>query len=1049
MANLEDVATNAHIQAIADGIRSITRTTEDMTIPEMPERLLAIKVVEVRNVSPNFSAHGPVSLGRYQTMIKHLFIVSPQTNDDALLLSRVAPEIKLIYDEATGDLLLDYLVQKNVTIDLVVADYLLPEDTNTQGFLIGQGDSSSYREYDETRRYERGESFLYNKGTESVPDWALAITTVDHDGEEFNPEHNILQATQFLIEGEQVRYTDLHDLAFMLDAHVSDKNNPHEVTKAQVGLGNVDNTSDENKPISTAQQRAFETKVDKEEGKALSTNDFSNSYKQQVESNTASRHTHANKSVLDQIEQPFTSTQKQKLDGIEQGAQVNVIETIKRNGVVQEVNGKTVDFDVPEKTSELQNDSNFANQEYVNSQVSSGISTHNQANTAHNDIRILVSTAQATADEAKSIAEGRQKAISSINIQSMVQDLLQLEKTALNEGDNIYLLETGVPDLWVYKVTDNFVQFQYTTDEAFINYLHTIGYVQVGYFQLAELETEKVDLSDYVQKTRKINNKALDQDINLTSSDVGADPAGTASSAVSAHDASASAHSELFGAKVDKVPGKALSSNDFTDDYKGQVEANTTARHTHSNKATLDSITAAFTTEEKTKLGNVVLFTEQSLETAQKAQARANIGASDFDGSYNSLANKPILNANLSSTDPTTVKVNQLYRHTGATAGDLIQSLLYVSNGSAWKRYAPVDYVDLTSNQSVDGVKTFVKSPKLSTNTLTTSSGNTITFANESATMASTNTAQTVSGKKTFTGGVQMNSNVTADTTNSRDIGTSSVQFRNIYGQNVYQNGSKVATDSAVVHIAGEETITGSKTFNADVNIGTASQKRTLYVYGDIIQNGTPYETHAEHLYVKDSIVHTRDGATTGLGSGYSGIIATKYDGTNDGGILFDANGIARVGDVSYDSSGNPLADAMQPLATREETPSSYGVPYWDSTLLRFTTLTPGTSGKVLTSKGSGATPAWEAPIKKTTSSVLTLTASGWDSNNQQKVSTTVNTANLNTIVPQLGTNGANSLAWANCGINAIKEESTGITFSCSIKPTTNLTFYIVTEVLG
>ena len=110
MANLEDVATNAHIQAIADGIRNITRTTEDMTIPEMPERLLAIKVVEVRNVSPNFSAHGPVSLGRYQTMIKHLFIVSPQTNDDALLLSRVAPEIKLIYDEATGDLLLDYLV---------------------------------------------------------------------------------------------------------------------------------------------------------------------------------------------------------------------------------------------------------------------------------------------------------------------------------------------------------------------------------------------------------------------------------------------------------------------------------------------------------------------------------------------------------------------------------------------------------------------------------------------------------------------------------------------------------------------------------------------------------------------------------------------------------------------------------------------------------------------------------------------------------------------------------------------------------------------------
>ena len=39
--------------------------------------------------------------------------------------------------------------------------------------------------------------------------------------------------------------------------HVSDKANPHGVTKAQVGLGNVDNTSDANKPVSTAQQTAI------------------------------------------------------------------------------------------------------------------------------------------------------------------------------------------------------------------------------------------------------------------------------------------------------------------------------------------------------------------------------------------------------------------------------------------------------------------------------------------------------------------------------------------------------------------------------------------------------------------------------------------------------------------------------------------------------------------------------------------------------------------------------------------------------------------------
>ena len=45
--------------------------------------------------------------------------------------------------------------------------------------------------------------------------------------------------------------------------HIANKSNPHEVTKAQVGLGNVDNTSDLNKPISTATQTALDLKADK------------------------------------------------------------------------------------------------------------------------------------------------------------------------------------------------------------------------------------------------------------------------------------------------------------------------------------------------------------------------------------------------------------------------------------------------------------------------------------------------------------------------------------------------------------------------------------------------------------------------------------------------------------------------------------------------------------------------------------------------------------------------------------------------------------------
>lgn len=38
-----------------------------------------------------------------------------------------------------------------------------------------------------------------------------------------------------------------------LNSHINNKSNPHSVTKTQIGLGNVDNTSDKNKPVSTAQ----------------------------------------------------------------------------------------------------------------------------------------------------------------------------------------------------------------------------------------------------------------------------------------------------------------------------------------------------------------------------------------------------------------------------------------------------------------------------------------------------------------------------------------------------------------------------------------------------------------------------------------------------------------------------------------------------------------------------------------------------------------------------------------------------------------------------
>lgn len=63
--------------------------------------------------------------------------------------------------------------------------------------------------------------------------------------------------------------SDIDAVQTNLKTHINNKSNPHKVTKNQVGLGNVDNTSDANKPISTATQTALNGKFSATDGNAL------------------------------------------------------------------------------------------------------------------------------------------------------------------------------------------------------------------------------------------------------------------------------------------------------------------------------------------------------------------------------------------------------------------------------------------------------------------------------------------------------------------------------------------------------------------------------------------------------------------------------------------------------------------------------------------------------------------------------------------------------------------------------------------------------------
>lgn len=75
----------------------------------------------------------------------------------------------------------------------------------------------------------------------------------------------VFTALQRRVDSETVSSDtlSLDEIETDLTTHIANKNNPHEVTKAQVGLGNCDNTSDLDKPISTATQTALDGKVNK------------------------------------------------------------------------------------------------------------------------------------------------------------------------------------------------------------------------------------------------------------------------------------------------------------------------------------------------------------------------------------------------------------------------------------------------------------------------------------------------------------------------------------------------------------------------------------------------------------------------------------------------------------------------------------------------------------------------------------------------------------------------------------------------------------------
>ena len=216
-----------------------------------------------------------------------------------------------------------------------------------------------------------------------------------------------------------------------------------------------------------------EGKVDKEEGKGLSENDFTNGY-------------------------------KDKLDGIDGGAQVNVIEVVKRNGVALPITDKAVDVAVPTTTSSLINDSG-----YITNEVNDLVNYYDKDETD-----TLIATEAETRDAADLELQGQIDAISSasdvVDVVGTYAELQNYDTSKLSDNDIIKVLtdETHDDAISYYRWSDTTNAFTYIGSQG-------------PFYTKSETD------ATFVPQTRTINGKGLNSDVVLTAADVNALPAST------------------------------------------------------------------------------------------------------------------------------------------------------------------------------------------------------------------------------------------------------------------------------------------------------------------------------------------------------------------------------------------------------------------------------------------------------------------------------------------------------------------------------------------
>ncbi len=92
----------------------------------------------------------------------------------------------------------------------------------------------------------------------------IGLSNVDNTSDKNKPVSDAVKAELDKKANHAAVQTAINVLGETMNAHSTSKDNPHGVTKAQIGLSNVDNTSDKDKPVSDAVKAELSKKADAE-----------------------------------------------------------------------------------------------------------------------------------------------------------------------------------------------------------------------------------------------------------------------------------------------------------------------------------------------------------------------------------------------------------------------------------------------------------------------------------------------------------------------------------------------------------------------------------------------------------------------------------------------------------------------------------------------------------------------------------------------------------------------------------------------------------------